>query len=170
VLSSNLETKLVGDETHHTVLTYRQNAGGPPSPFDSTVTTTQGLKTEIDTTASSLVLFVPVGLEFHLTDPIVFRLGANHQITSLDGTYTTQVVSWTSPVTHVTVGDGRSYDITSLPGPFASTSNTVKRLTSRTTYTYGAGWNYSDRLQLDFMGFATLNDLTNWKLSATFKF
>lgn len=170
VLSSNLETKLIGDENHNTVLTYRQNAGGPPSPFDSTVTTTDTLKTEYDTTASSLDLFVPVGLEFHLTDPIVFRLGAIHQIVSTDATYNNQVVSWSSPVTHVTVGDGRNYVTTGLPGPFASTSNTVQRLTSRTTYTYGAGWNYSDRLQLDFMGFANLTNLTNWRLSATFKF
>ena len=169
VNSSNLETKLIGDETRTIVTVYRQNVGGQ-SPFDSTITTTWTEKDEFDTTGSNLVFSIPVGLEFHLNDPVVFRLGANHRITSSDLTATDQVVSWTAPRTRVSVGDGRNYEYTSLPGPFVSRSNTVKIKSSQTTYTYGAGWNYSDRLQLDFMGFAHLDDLTNWKLSATFKF
>jgi hypothetical protein len=169
VNSSNLETKLIGDETRTIVTVYRQNAGGQ-SPFDSTATTTWTEKDEIDTTGSNLVFSIPVGLEFHLTDPVVFRLGANHRITSSDLTVSDQVVSWSPPRTRVVFGDGRSYELTTLPGPFVSRSNTVKVKSSQTTYTYGAGWNYSDRLQLDFMGFAHLDDLTNWKLSATFKF
>ena len=167
--SSNLEIKLIGDETRTIVTVYRQNAGGQ-SPFDSTITTTWTEKDEFDTTGSNLVFWIPVGLEFHLTGPVVFRLGANHRITSSDLTATDQVVSWTAPQTRVSVGDGRNYQYTSLPGPFVSRSNTVKNRNSQTTYTYGAGWNYSDRLQLDFMGFAHLDDLTNWKISATFKF
>jgi len=168
--SSNLETKLVADEIGHNVVTFRQNAGGPPSPFDFTQTTVDSLKREIDTTGSSLVFSIPVGLEFHLTEPVVFRLGANHLITTSDLTVTDQVVSWSAPRTRTVFGDGRIIEITALPGPFVSRSNTVKTKSSQTIYTYGAGWNYSDRLQLDFMGFAVLDDLTNWKLSATFKF
>jgi hypothetical protein len=168
--SSNLETKLVADEIGHNVVTFRQNAGGPPSPFDFTSTTVDSLKREIDTTGSSLVFSIPVGLEFHLTEPVVFRLGANHRITTTDLTATDQVVSWSAPRTRTVFGDGRIIETTALPGPFVSRSNTVKTKSSQTIYTYGAGWNYSDRLQLDFMGFAVLDDLTNWKLSATFKF
>jgi hypothetical protein len=167
--SSNLETKLIGDETRTIVTVYLQNAGGQ-SPFDSTITTTWTEKDEFDTTGSNLVFSIPVGLEFHLTDPVVFRLGANHRITSSDLTATDQVVSWTAPQSRVTFGDGRTYEYSSLPGPFVSRSNTVKVKRSETIYTYGAGWDYSDRLQLDFMGFAHLDDLTNWKLSATVKF
>jgi len=168
--SSNLETKLVAEEIGHNVVTFRQNAGGPPSPFDFTTTTVDSLKREIDTTGSSLVFSIPVGLEFHLTEPVVFRLGANHSITTEDLTVTDQVVSWSAPRTRTVFGDGRIIEITALPGPFVSRSNTVKIKSSQTFYTYGAGWNYSDRLQLDFMGFAQLNELTDWKLSATFKF
>jgi hypothetical protein len=168
--SSNLETKLVGDETYRRVDIYLQNPGGPSSPFDSTLTITYTTKREIDTTGNTLVFTIPVGLEFHLTEPIVFRLGADHRITSSEYTATNQWVSWTAPQYHVVVGDGRVYDYTALMWPLQSYGNTVKRKTSQTNYTYGAGWNYSDRLQLDFMGFAHLDDLTNWKLSATFKF
>jgi hypothetical protein len=167
--SSNLETRLIGDETRTIVMIYRQNAGGQ-SPFDSTAVTTWTQKSEFDTTGSALVFFIPVGLEFHITKPIVFRLGANHRISSTDSTYTDQVVSWTTPQTRVTFGDGHSYEYSSLPGPFVSRSNTVKVKRSETIYTYGAGWDYSEHLQLDFMGFAHLLDLTDWKLSATFKF
>ena len=168
--SSNLETKLIADQTRRQVSVYRQNPGGPPSPFDSTATTTSGWKAEFDTTGKTLVFMVPVGLEFHLTEPVVFRLGAEHRITSTDFTNVGQMVSWTPASTHVVFGDGRVYDYTSLPANSTSFGNTIKSKTSQTTYTYGAGWNYSDRLQLDFMGFAHLDDLTNWKLSATFKF
>jgi len=170
IKSSNLETKLVADEIGHTVVTFRQNAGGPPSPFDFTTTTVDSLKREIDTTGSSLVFSIPVGLEFHLTEPVVFRLGANHRITTSDLTATDQVVSWSAQRTRTVFGDGRIIEITALPGLLISRSNTVKTKSSQTIYTYGAGWNYSDRLQLDFMGFAVLDDLTRWKLSATFKF
>ena len=167
--SSNLETKLIGDEARTIVTIYRQNAGGQ-SPFDSTAVTTWTQKSEFDTTGSALTFCIPVGLEFHITKPIVFRLGANHRISQTDSTYTDQVVFWTAPQTRVTFGDGHTYEYSSLPGPFVSRSNTVKVKRSETIYTYGAGWDYSEHLQLDFMGFAHLDDLTNWKLSATFKF
>jgi len=101
---------------------------------------------------------------------VVFRLGANHRITTSDLTATDQVVSWSAPRTRTVFGDGRIIETTALPGPFVSRSNTVNVKSSQTIYTYGAGWNYSDRLQLDFMGFAELTDLSHWRLSATFKF
>ncbi|MDO9067369.1 MAG: hypothetical protein Q7W05_02800, partial [Deltaproteobacteria bacterium] len=37
-------------------------------------------------------------------------------------------------------------------------------------YSYGAGWKISDNLQIDLMGFSQLTDMTDWKLSAVFKF
>ncbi len=70
-------------------------------------------------------------------------------------------------------GDG-TRAITYTPNPLdeqeTGTSQTNQGKVSYTNYTYGAGWKVTENLQLDFMGFAQLTDLTNWKLSAVFKF
>lgn len=168
--SSNLEDKTTSDETIRNVLTFVVNPNGPPSPRDSVATTIEYVKWDSIITANVLAISIPVGLEFHLTQPVVFRLGANHLIRYSDTTYTNQVTSWNPPITHVVRGDSVKYDIYPNTTRTTNQSETTKRKSSRTFYTYGAGWNYSEHLQLDFMGFANLDDLTRWKLSVTMKF
>ena len=115
----------------------------------------------------------PVCVEFDLTKKIVFRLGARHQISNYDETWSELLTGGSEMVTTVTRdGDGTT-TTTFTPNPLnmqTGFSETFNGRQSVTDYTYGAGWMVTDNLQLDFMGFAQLNDLTNWKLSAVFKF
>lgn len=136
-------------------------------------TTTWGEQWEYKTTGDYLYWSFPVCVEFDLTKNIVFRLGANHQIFNSDITNDTLLTGGSAVYTTVTrLGDGTT-TITYVPTTLndtPGTSDTHNERYSRTDYTYGAGWKVTDNLQLDFRGFAQLTDLTNWQLSAVFKF
>jgi hypothetical protein len=126
------------------------------------------------TTGASYVLSLPVAVEFNLTDNIVFRVGAEHKIEHSEKTENETLTGGSALVTTVTRdGDGTT-TTTYAPNPVldqtTGISETVQGTITHTDYTYGAGWKVTPNLQLDFMGFAQLNDLTNWKLSAVFKF
>ena len=171
VNSSNRDRKLPGTQTLTLVElhdhTYRVDT------TDYTRTTTWTYAGETDTTYKAFSFSFPVGLEFHLTDPLVFRLGADHRIVSSEMKTTDQITSWTNPALRRWVFEGGrapQTDTTWQQGPYTSTTSKAKTKVSHTYYTYGAGWNYSEHLQLDFMGFADLQDLSLWKLSATLKF
>lgn len=171
VKSSNWERKLPGTETLTLVElhdhTYRVDT------TDYTRTTTWTYAGETDSTYKTFSFSFPVGLEFHLTDPLVFRLGADHRIVNSEMKTTDKITSWTNPALRRWVFEGGrapQTDTTWQTGPYTSTDSKAEAKTSHTYYTYGAGWNYSEHLQLDFMGFADLQDLSLWKLSATLKF
>jgi len=171
VNSSNRDRKLPGTETITTVDVYDHRSR--VDTLDFTRTTTRTYAGENDTTYKTFEFSFPVGLEFHLTDPLVFRLGADHRMVNGEMKTTDQITSWTNPVlTRWVYEGGRAtrVDTTWATGPYTSTTSKAKTKTSHTYYTYGAGWNYSEHLQLDFMGFADLQDLSLWKLSATLKF
>ncbi|MDH5187231.1 MAG: hypothetical protein OEW70_09240, partial [candidate division WOR-3 bacterium] len=51
-----------------------------------------------------------------------------------------------------------------------ATSETINTIEHNTYFTYGAGFNPIKNLQIDIMGFRNLTNLSNWKLSITFKF
>jgi hypothetical protein len=162
-LPNTLTTTYVDSHDH----TYRTDT------TDYTATVTETRTGEVDTTYKTFTFLFPVGLEFHLTDPLVFRLGADHRIVNGEVKTTDQLTSWTNPVlTRWVYEGGRAtrVDTTWATGPYTSKTSKATTKTSHTYYTYGAGWNYSERLQLDFMGFADLQDLYAWKLSATLKF
>jgi len=171
VNSSNRDRKLPGTSTTTTVDVYDHRSRVDTLDYTRTTTSTQA--SENDTTDKTFAFSFPVGLEFHLTDPLVFRLGADHRMTTGEVKSTSKINSWTNPVLRRWVYEGgraTRVDTTWATGPYTSTTSTAKVKTSHTYYTYGAGWNYSEHLQLDFMGFADLQDLSLWKLSATLKF
>ncbi len=146
------------------------NDGDPTQFTDYTQVTTGSESVKNMYTWSALSVTAPVAVEFHITDPVVFRLGARHGFYYLEESETyhleyvpnteTYTDAWgVTTVTHLT--------------PYTSTNGlafTGQEAYNETHFTYGAGWKITDNLQLDFMGFAKLDDLTNWKLSAVFKF
>jgi len=170
--TSGLEITETSDRAEREVFTHREfNNANLPASYDSTLS--WGEAWEYKTTESGYLLSLPVGVEFNLTDNIVFRLGADHHISNFDFTDNETLTGGSEMVTIVSRhGDGTTttaYD----PNPLddvTGESLTHKEAYSHTNYTYGAGWKVTPNLQLDFMGFAQLNDLTNWKLSAVFKF
>lgn len=153
---------------------YRYNELNDPSLSASYVeTTTWGEQWEEMRTGNYLYWTFPVCVEFDLTKKIVFRLGAQHQISNHNETRNEVLTGGDDMSTTTTVTGTGVTTITHSPNPLNMTtgySETSNNRHSETDYIYGAGWNVTDNLKLDFMGFAQLNDLTNWKLSAVFKF
>lgn len=142
-----------------------------PASFDSTRSWSETW--EEKTTGSDLILMFPVGVEFNLNKSMLFRLGARHYMSYSDETVNNILTEGSKLITvDCRHGDGSrimSYE----PNPldqYVGTSNQTLINHSNTVYTYGAAWKVTENLNLDFMGFAKLTDLTNWKLSAVFKF
>lgn len=121
-------------------------------------------------TEATKMIIAPVGVEFHITDPFVFRLGAFPSFSFYDESEVYNLEYKPNKVTYI---DAVNDTTETIPTPYTSTnavSYSYKYAESYVNYTYGAGWKISDNLQIDLMGFAVLNDMRNWKLSAVFKF
>lgn len=146
------------------------NDGDPGNFTDYTQVTTGSTTYKNLYTWSQLNIQAPVAVEFHITDPVVFRLGALHNFHYYDYAdsyhyeFVPDMVSYTDAWGVTTVSHPTTY------GNYNAYAFTGQEAFSQTHFTYGAGWQITDNLQLDFMGFARLDDLTNWKLSAVFKF
>jgi hypothetical protein len=121
-------------------------------------------------TENTFNINTPVCVEFHVTKPFVIRLGARHQFNywgsaeTYHNEVTPQVVTYTDGYGVVTQSKPASYT------NYNAQTYNHKYANSYLDYTYGAGWEISKNLQIDLMGFAVLDDMTNWKLSAVFKF
>ncbi len=140
-----------------------------PDYDDYTAVTTGSEQWQTMTTGVVRTLYLPIGIEFKLFNPLALRLGATHTITMSDYTTVDNLVAYAPTITNITRGDGTSSETMADQSRKPSTS-TEKATTHQTTYTYGLGWSATDNLQIDLMGFAKMTDLTNWKLSVTFKF
>ncbi len=160
-------------ERAYTIVRTYAEGGNPSLPASYVETSTWNQSWEYLYTSAYRTIVVPVGLEFRVTKPIVFRLGAEHWIDYRDYTNNITLLAGDGRViTRRRYGDGtetNSVTPATLNQPTGS-SNTYNSHSSYTHYTYGACWNVSKNLQLDFMGFAELTDLTSWKLSAVVKF
>lgn len=146
------------------------NDGDPTQFTDYTQVTVGSVDYKEMHTWSALNVLAPVAVEFHITDPVVFRLGANHAFRYTEYAETYHIETVPNTVTYTD-----AWGVTTITHPTTFTGvnavgNTSKYSNNATQFTYGAGWKITDNLQLDFMGFAKLDDLTNWKLSAVFKF
>ena len=140
-----------------------------PEDYTRTITQSETWMTHVDGSLNRMV--VPVGLEFGIAKPLVFRLGARYTITYDDYTTTTELLDYEPERTVTVYGDGTVTETIEDPGPRPERSvetNTVK--TSATDYFYGIGWDVTKNLQIDLMGFSDITDLGNWRLSATMKF
>jgi hypothetical protein len=140
-----------------------------PEDYTRTITQSETWMTHVDGSLNRLA--VPVGLEFAIAKPLVFRLGAQYIITYDDYTTTTELLDYEPQRTLTVYGDGTVTEVIEDPSPRPERSvetNAVK--TSETDYYYGIGWDVTKNLQIDLMGFSDITDLGNWKLSATMKF
>jgi len=136
---------------------------------DTTFVTTRTEWWLTKTTGVYRTVYLPVGLEFKIFNPLKLRLGAQHTVSFRDETKVDDLKEFLPAKTKVTLGDGTSYE-TMAPQTRKPSTSTDKPTIHETEYYYGLGWNATDNLQFDLMHFAELTDLTEWKLSVTFKF
>lgn len=114
---------------------------------------------------------IPVGVEFYLAQPLVFRLGAEHNYTIDDYTTVENQIQYEPTRVRTVNGIGTVTETVIDPGPAPiGSEETHYDKIPLTNYYYGIGWNVTDNLQIDLMGFAKLTDLSLWRLSATLKF
>ncbi len=161
----------VARDTTLAVEIYDDNDGISFDPDDYVETSWSSESWMTKRTGATHEISIPVGLEFTIANPVVFRLGAEHQYTIDDYTVVQQQIAY-EPLRIRTVDGTGAVDETMIdpgPAPIGSDETHLEK-TPRTNYYYGIGWNATDNLQIDLMGFAKLTDLTNWKLSATLKF
>ena len=140
-----------------------------PEDYTRTITQSETWMTQVDGSINSFV--IPVGLEFLIAKPLVFRLGAQHTLSYNDYTTTVELIDYQPQRTLTVYGDGTQTEVIQDPGPRPERS--VHQETEKipeTNYYYGIGWNVSKNLQIDLMGFNDITDLSNWRLSATLKF
>jgi hypothetical protein len=115
-------------------------------------------------------LALPVGLEYRVIPSIALRLGAIHTLSWNDAITTSQLLSLAPRKTRTDFGDGTFSETWDTPQRNPTSSEARQSFSQSTTFTYGAGFRPIEQLQLDLMGFANLTNLSNWRLSATFRF
>jgi len=158
-------------DTTVSIRRYDDNDGVIFDPDDYVQTTWSSETWMIKTTGALHILSFPVGLEFYLTQPLVFRLGAIHTYTIDDYTTVTDLIQYEPQRVRKVDGTGTVTETMVDPPqqPVGSEETNVEK-TPTTDYFYGIGWKVNENLQIDLMGFNRLTDLSNWKLSATLKF
>jgi hypothetical protein len=140
-----------------------------PEDYTRTITESETWMTMVDGSTNSFA--IPVGVEFTIANPLVFRLGAQHTIAYDDYTTTTELIDFEPQRTLTVYGDGTTTDVIQDPGPRPEKSVEQETETVPTTdYYYGLGWMVTKNLQIDLMGFNELTDLSNWRLSVTLRF
>lgn len=140
-----------------------------PEDYTRTITQSETWMTQVDGSINSFA--IPVGLEFLIIKPLVFRLGAQHTLSYNDYTTTVELIDYQPQRTLTVYGDGSQTEVIQDPGPRPERS--VQQETEKipeTSYYYGIGWSAAKNLQIDLMGFNEITDLSNWRLSATLKF
>lgn len=140
-----------------------------PEDFRRTVTQSETWETNVE--GSTNRFLIPVGIEFNVLTPLVFRLGAQHSLSYNDYTTTTEMIEYEPQHTVTVYGDGTVTEVYADPGtrPERSVVQQTEKLPA-TNYYYGLGWAVNHNLQIDLMGFSELTDLEGWRLSATLKF
>lgn len=113
---------------------------------------------------------IPVGFDFRLVQSLSLRLGAIHRVIWTDITTTDIMRAFEPTHTRTEYGDSTFSETTEPASELQATSETVQKTEHNTYFTYGIGFNPIKNLQIDIMGFRNLTNLTNWKLSITFKF
>jgi hypothetical protein len=159
-------------EVHDVVNVYDYDDGDTISnETDDFVQTTTSSDTWIDMSDGSVMsLIFPVGVEFFIMPRFCVRLGATHTLQFTDITNTIEMVDFDPMMVNIEYGDGTDTTYYQGSGDIPSSSETIKTTSSSTNYAYGIGWRVNDNLQLDFMGFSKLTDMTSWELSATLHF
>lgn len=146
------------------------NDGDPIQFNDYTQITTGSMKYNHMYTEATKMIVAPVGVEFHITEPFVFRLGAFPSFSFYDASEVYNLEYIPNKVTNIDAFNDTTETIPATYTPLNGVSYSSNYSESYVNYTYGAGWKISDNLQIDLMGFKELTDMSNWKLSAIFKF
>jgi hypothetical protein len=154
------------------VYTYDDGDNEPNDPDDFTSTLTYSGTVETKTTEGTKTISFPVCVEFNVTKPLVFRMGAIHNISLTERTTNINLTDASPAMVHTVYGDGTVDDqfIENPAGQAIGSSEDVTESSSSTSYTYGLGYTVSENLQVDLMGFSDITDFSNWKVSATMKF
>jgi hypothetical protein len=113
---------------------------------------------------------IPVGFDFRLVQSLSLRLGAIHSMSWTDVTTTGLLSAFVPTHTRTEYGDSTFSEVVGPESELQATSETVTTTEHNTYFTYGVGFNPIKNLQIDIMGFRNLTNLSNWKLSVTFKF
>jgi hypothetical protein len=136
-------------------------------------------KTSVDSThqdslhlrSTEWAISIPVGVEFRPISPLSFRLGGvfKHAVTNktLDSLgvgvkqlRTIEEIGGAPPDTQIVY---RDYSIPHY-------TETVKEVDNTTLYAFGLGYQVTENLQIDLMGFSKILDLTDWRISVILKF
>jgi hypothetical protein len=165
VFDSTLEVhNMVGIEDYDT-------ADTTTNDYDYVRTVTSSETWVCMTDGSTMSFSFPVGVEFYVINPkLCVRLGATHTLQFSDITYTDEMVAFDPTTVHEEWGSGADTTYYQGSGDIPSSSEIIEETTSSTNYAFGVGWKVNDNLQLDFMGFTKLTDMTSWELSATLHF
>jgi len=144
----------------------------PDDEDDYTKTGLASAKQQDKNSFASMDLRIPVGVEFNMLNNLVIRLGAEYRYLTGEATYTNDLLQASALLERVEFGDG-DFSERLLQNPFSFLKGAREyqdNISSTTYYFYGAGYNISDNLQIDLMGFSKLTDLGNWKISVIIKF
>ena len=158
-------------DTSVAIRRFDDNDGNSFDPNDFVRTTWSSETWMTRVTGKTHTLTIPVGLEFYLAQPLVFRLGAEHEYTLDDRTTIENQIQYEPQRIRTVDGTGSVNEVVIDPGP-APIGSEVSQYDKipMTNYFYGIGWNVTNNLQIDLMNFSNLTNLVNWRLSATLKF
>jgi hypothetical protein len=165
----DLQDSLVDTMSFLSVYSYN-NGDTISGPEDYRVTTTSSEEWVTKVSGTRKMFSLPVGFDFKLVPSLSLRLGATHSITWSDMTTTGLLRAFEPSHTRTEYGDSTFSEIVGPESEVQGTSETVTFIEHNTYFTYGAGFSPIKNLQIDIMGFRNLTNLTNWKLSVTFKF
>jgi hypothetical protein len=124
--------------------------------------------TSID--GSYKMIEIPVGAEFMISNKLALRLGAVHTLNYNDVTTTRGLYDYQFPTTYIEDPGGTDTTIVDYSdideNAWEETDNSTS---ANTDYYYGIGWHVNDNLTIDLMNFNSLDNLSNWRLSATLR-
>lgn len=169
--SNNYFDSLATQDSSVTITEFDFNDDGMIDANDRTTTIWSKETDMTKTTGKKNIITLPVGVEFKIVEPLSFRLGAIHTVTYNDSTTIMSTIAYEPERTRIVLGDGTILPETiETPVNKPGSSETHTTTDRSTDYYYGLGWQVNKNLQIDLMGFSNLVNLSNWRLSATFKF
>lgn len=155
---------------------YYDNYYWYPDTLAYTAMSTSNETYDVKSCYSGFTATIPVGLETHLTDKLVLRLGVTEEFRLMyKSTYEEVMTDAGEYYTRdVTIGTAlRDTTITEPSDELDSYSYKSENKVSwdnYTTYHYGLGYKINDNIELNFLNFAQLTDMRKWILGVNIKF
>ena len=149
--STSRETDYIKTNSKKTIYTSINNQSG----FDDyTRVLTSGLKAKRNYEESSIMLQVPVGVEYRFTEnkKWALRFGSIFYYTDQTQTDKKNIIKADPYTEKISRGDGSSHT-TVNNNVYTSTKTEIKSTISNTVFSYGLGYNPTENLQIDLLGF-----------------